>query len=70
MFKFSAFLDITLSKCIRTTITRTAWAVFKYCGTKTATIGLSIRSLYKVLVLGLSIGSLYKVLVMGLCIRS
>ncbi len=24
--------------------TRTAWAVFKYCGTKTATLGLSIRS--------------------------
>jgi hypothetical protein len=24
--------------------TRTAWAVFKYCGTKTATLSLSIRS--------------------------
>jgi hypothetical protein len=30
--------------------TRTAWAVFKYCGTKTATLGLSIKSLYKILV--------------------
>ena len=25
-------------------ITRTAWAVFKYCGTKTATLSLSTRS--------------------------
>ncbi len=24
-------------------LTRTAWAVFKYCGTKTATLSLSIR---------------------------
>ncbi len=27
-----------------TALTRTAWAVFKYCGTKTATLSLSIRS--------------------------
>jgi hypothetical protein len=33
-------------------LTRTAWAVFKYCGTKTETLGLSIRSLYRVLVSG------------------
>ncbi len=25
-------------------LTRTAWAVFKYCATKTATLSLSIRS--------------------------
>jgi hypothetical protein len=25
-------------------LTRTAWAVFKYCGTKTATLGLITRS--------------------------
>jgi len=25
-------------------LTRTAWAVFKYCGTKTAALNLSIRS--------------------------
>ncbi len=29
---------------IRPTWTRTAWAVFKYCGTKTATLSLSVRS--------------------------
>ena len=26
--------------------TRTAWAVFKYCGTKTATLSLRIRALF------------------------
>ncbi len=29
-----------------TKVTRTAWAVFKYCGTKTATLGLSMTTLY------------------------
>jgi hypothetical protein len=43
--------------------TRTAWAVFKYCGTNTASLGLILRFKFKCLVLGVRLGFKYKVLV-------
>jgi hypothetical protein len=36
--------NITLNKTKVQWLTRTAWAVFKYCRTKTATLSISIRS--------------------------
>jgi hypothetical protein len=41
-------LNISNFKCVGSNLTRTAWAVFKYCGTKTVTLRMKKKKYEKI----------------------